>query len=150
MACSYQSATSTVILCLFENIQKMSPFEILLQSEREQRIGWEHITGTELGPSELLPVASPRSISRRSPMRTDCVNDQWTSGAGAARMLGCSPRQVPKLASKGLLTVRRLPGCDARYLLSDVTKLASLATLPATNSPAELDVVQEGESHERS
>lgn len=36
MASSYRSATSTVILCLFENIQKMSPLEIFLQSEHEQ------------------------------------------------------------------------------------------------------------------
>jgi len=36
VACSYRIATSTAILCIIENFQKMSPFEIFLQSEREQ------------------------------------------------------------------------------------------------------------------
>lgn len=60
---------------------------------------------------------------------------QWVSGTEAARVLACAPRQVPKLASKGFLTVRRLPGCDPRYLRSDVDRLASQATQPANVSP---------------
>jgi hypothetical protein len=56
----------------------------------------------------------------------------WLSGTEAARRLGCSPRQVPKLAARGLLTVRHLPGCDPRYLLSDVDQLAAEAIVPAS------------------
>jgi len=49
----------------------------------------------------------------------------------AARILGCPPKQVPLLAAKGLITVRRLPGCDPRYLLSDVRRLSAQYTTPA-------------------
>ena len=65
------------------------------------------------------------------------VAQQWISGTEAARRLGCVPRQVPKLASKGHLTVRRLPGCDPRFLLADVERLAVQATSLAKTAPAE-------------
>lgn len=68
-------------------------------------------------------------------MSVDSSHQQWISGADAARLLGCAPRQVPKLASKGFLTVRRLPGCDPRYLRSDVDRLACQATQPASVEP---------------
>ena len=56
---------------------------------------------------------------------------EWVSGTQAAALLGCVPKQVPKLAAKGFITVRRLPGCDPRYLLSDIERLANQATTPA-------------------
>jgi hypothetical protein len=59
-------------------------------------------------------------------------HDVWGSAVEAASLLACDPKQVPKLASKGFITVRRLPGCDPRYLMSDVKRLASQATVPAT------------------
>jgi hypothetical protein len=67
-------------------------------------------------------------------MSTETVHEAYVSGVRAARLLGCPPKQVPNLAAKGLLTVRRLPGCDPRYLLSDVQRLASQCTQPASSS----------------
>ena len=61
------------------------------------------------------------------------VNDDivWGSAVEAANLLACDAKQVPKLAAKGFITVRRLPGCDPRYLMSDVDRLAKRATVPA-------------------
>lgn len=53
---------------------------------------------------------------------------KWVSGVHAGKRLACTPRQLPKLAAKGLITVRRIPGCAPRYLLADVDRLASQAT----------------------
>jgi len=64
-------------------------------------------------------------------MPPDNANAEYVSGAKAARLLGCPLKQVPNLAAKGFLTVRRLPGCDPRYLLSDVQRLASQYTQTA-------------------
>ena len=52
----------------------------------------------------------------------------WCSAAEAARMLGCPPKQIPKLAARGLLTVRTLPGCAPRYAREDVVRLADATT----------------------
>ena len=65
-------------------------------------------------------------------MSSDDDQSTWGSAVEAARVLACDPKQVPKLAAKGFITVRRLPGCDPRYLMSDVERLASQATVPAT------------------
>jgi len=65
-------------------------------------------------------------------MSFDDDRNTWGSAVEAARVLACDPKQVPKLAAKGFITVRRLPGCDPRYLISDVERLASQATVPAT------------------
>ena len=65
-------------------------------------------------------------------MTSDSDKPEWVSGAEAGRRLACDPKQVPKLAAKGLLTVRRLPGCAPRYLRCDVDRLASEATVPAS------------------
>ena len=56
----------------------------------------------------------------------------WVSSIEAAGRLGCIPKQVPRLAAKGFITVRRLPGCDPRYLLSDIERLATRATILAS------------------
>ena len=63
---------------------------------------------------------------------------EWVSGAEAARRLGCDSKQVPRLAAKRLLTVRRLPGCAPRYLLCDVDRLAAAATLHANAQPEDV------------
>jgi hypothetical protein len=65
-------------------------------------------------------------------MTPGSVPNPWLSAAEAARRLGCVPKQVPNLAARGLLTVRNLPGCDPRYLLSDVDRLAAEAIVPAS------------------
>jgi hypothetical protein len=64
-------------------------------------------------------------------MQAEYVEDEWASAAEAARVLGIPPKNIRRLASQGFLTARRLPGCDARYLLSDVRRLAESATAPA-------------------
>ena len=64
-------------------------------------------------------------------MQRDIENNEWVSAAEAARILGSGPRNASRLAREGFLTERRLPGCDARYLLADVHGLAAMATLPA-------------------
>ena len=65
-------------------------------------------------------------------MSPERANETYVSGARSARVLGCPPKQVPVLAARGFLTVRHLPGCDPRYLLSDVQRLASQYTQPAS------------------
>ncbi len=65
-------------------------------------------------------------------MTAESFQEQYVSGAKAARKLGCIAKQVPKLAAKGFITVRRVPGCAPRYLLSDVELLVSNSTVPAT------------------
>lgn len=67
-------------------------------------------------------------------MSSETVDEAYVSGVKAARLLGCPLKQVPNLAAKGFLTVRRLPGCDPRYLLSDVQQLASQCTHPASST----------------
>jgi hypothetical protein len=64
-------------------------------------------------------------------MSAETTSDDFISAVKAARLLGCPIKQVPSLAAKGLLTVRRLPGCDPRYLLSNVQRLARQCTQPA-------------------
>jgi hypothetical protein len=63
------------------------------------------------------------------------ASDQWVSATEASRRVCCNPKQVAKLASEGFLTVRRLPGCDPRYLLADVVRLVSESTQCANASP---------------
>lgn len=57
---------------------------------------------------------------------------QYGSATEVGRLLECDPKQVPRLASKGLITVRRLPGCAPRYLLADAERLAAETTRPAS------------------
>jgi hypothetical protein len=56
------------------------------------------------------------------------VRDQCLSAQQESQVLGCTPRQVPRLASKGVLTVHCLFGCDPRYLPADLECLADSAT----------------------
>lgn len=70
-------------------------------------------------------------------MTSDGVNEPYCSAADAARLLGCPPKQIPNLAAKGFLSARRIPGCDPRYLLSDVRRLLSQSTQPASAAEVE-------------
>ena len=65
-------------------------------------------------------------------MSPKIFEEDYVSSAKAARLLGCNTKRVPNLAANGFLTVRRLPGCDPRYLLSDVRRLAIEWTVPAS------------------
>jgi hypothetical protein len=60
---------------------------------------------------------------------------RWISAANAARLLGISPRNIPRLADEGYLAVRRLPGCDPRFSLNDAKQLAASSTSAATLGP---------------
>ncbi len=62
----------------------------------------------------------------------------------AAKHLGCSPSAVSRLAQAGHITVRRLPGCDPRYLVSDLERLARESTRPAIR-----EATDRGEGGER-
>lgn len=64
---------------------------------------------------------------------------EWVSGTQAGKHLACAPRQLPKLAAKGLITVRRIPGCAPRYLLADVNRLANQATQLAQNLASQVN-----------
>lgn len=50
----------------------------------------------------------------------------WLEGREAARLLDVpGPRNVAKLAARGLITKRDLPGVRARYSRADVERLAA-------------------------
>jgi hypothetical protein len=57
---------------------------------------------------------------------------RWVSAVTASRILGCSPNRVRKLGQGAFITVRKIPGCDPRYRLDDVERLASESTTAAT------------------
>jgi hypothetical protein len=57
--------------------------------------------------------------------------DDWIGAAAAARLLGCQPQAVRKLAATGRLTVRRLPCGRPRYARVEVEALARESTRPA-------------------
>jgi hypothetical protein len=65
-------------------------------------------------------------------MRDKPVKD-WLSGADASRVIGCAEWQIPKLARRGHLSVKQLPGVGrARYLRADCERLAKLIVRKAT------------------
>jgi hypothetical protein len=57
--------------------------------------------------------------------------NRWVSAATAGRILGVAANRVRRLAAESLLTVRKIPGCDPRYRLDDVERLANASTTPA-------------------
>ena len=62
---------------------------------------------------------------------------EWISAAEASRLLGFrTEKPVTRLAAAGHLTYRRLPCGRARYLLSDLLKVAENNTHPAKVSHA--------------
>jgi hypothetical protein len=70
-------------------------------------------------------------------MGLDDRQADWCTAVLAAQMLGGIPsRQIPRLAARGLITVRRVPGCPPRYLRSDVERLAVESTVAATRTAA--------------
>jgi hypothetical protein len=57
----------------------------------------------------------------------------WLPGPDAARILGLgSARTVRRLAERGLITVREIPGSHPRYARRDLVALAEASTRPAT------------------
>ncbi len=49
---------------------------------------------------------------------------QWIPQAGIARRLDISPRGIPRLIDCGDLTLRLIPGCQARFLADELDRLA--------------------------
>jgi hypothetical protein len=78
-------------------------------------------------------------------MAKNAVPNPWISAANAARILGTKSYVVPRLAEEGRISVRRMPGCDPRYLLADVERLARESTIIATNGPNRGEAVDDGE-----
>ncbi len=58
----------------------------------------------------------------------------WIPQAGIARRLGVSPRVIRRLVDCGDLTVRRIPGCQARVLTDDVDRSVAQHARPASAS----------------
>jgi hypothetical protein len=56
--------------------------------------------------------------------------DQWISGALAARMLGVRPERVIALADQGHIARRRLPGSPPKYGLKSVEALRDASIEP--------------------
>jgi hypothetical protein len=50
---------------------------------------------------------------------------QWIPQAGIARRLNISPRAIRRLVACGDLTVRLIPGCQARGLANEVNRLVA-------------------------
>lgn len=60
------------------------------------------------------------------------ITPGWLGRSEAAAALGVSdPRAVDRLAGKGLIGVRDLPGVRARYSRADVERLARECVRPA-------------------
>lgn len=63
---------------------------------------------------------------------TQAVATQWIDPAEAARRLDCTTQTVSTYAGKGLLTARRIGRGRAKYLATDVDRLAERSIRPAT------------------
>lgn len=59
---------------------------------------------------------------------------EWESAAAAARLAGTTPEVIRRLAKQGFISVRRLPGCDPRYLMADVERISQQMTTPANRA----------------
>lgn len=46
---------------------------------------------------------------------------------------GCTSDEIRNAARLGLVSVRRMPGCDPRYLLSDIERLVKASTKLASH-----------------
>jgi hypothetical protein len=54
----------------------------------------------------------------------------WINGRQAARLLGCSPTAIIRVAMLGQVRVQLTPGVSPRYNRSDVEKLALVRAKP--------------------
>jgi hypothetical protein len=74
------------------------------------------------------------------------VPDQdWISARAVARHLGVTEQQVPKLAARGLIGVRkRMPGIHARYSAADVAALAAKTIIPKSEGEQPVDSYADG------
>jgi hypothetical protein len=57
---------------------------------------------------------------------------EWIGPKQVAEILGLQAKNIPRLAAKGVITTRPLPGVRAIYLKSDVERLAVESIRPAT------------------
>ena len=56
---------------------------------------------------------------------------KWLTAVQVAEILGVPPTAIPRLVKAGVLTFRKLSGCAARFLRSDVEDLARRSTTRA-------------------
>ncbi len=101
------------------------------------------VGGLRIG-GRINAASNNESKGRMRTMNEHEEDSQWVSRATAAKHLGCNPHAVSKLAQAGHVTVRRLPGCDPRYLLSDLERLAQESTRTAIR-----EATDRGEGGER-
>ena len=59
----------------------------------------------------------------------------WVSFSEAQRLLHLSREAVERIADRGLIGTRRIPGCRRFFLRSDIIALAESSTKPATVEP---------------
>ncbi|MGO9111950.1 MAG: hypothetical protein ACLP9L_22215 [Thermoguttaceae bacterium] len=59
------------------------------------------------------------------------MSREWVSLAAAGRKIGASAHTVKRLAERGQLTIRTLPGCRARVPAAEVDQLAAEHTQKA-------------------
>jgi hypothetical protein len=57
---------------------------------------------------------------------------EWVSAAAAARLAGTTPEVIRRLAKQGFISVRKLPGCDPRYLMTEVERIVQGMTASAS------------------
>jgi predicted site-specific integrase-resolvase len=62
--------------------------------------------------------------------------NQWVSFAAAAKMVGVSPQCIARIARKGHLTVKELPGGKPKVLVDEVGALVQRSIRPATVAQA--------------
>ena len=80
-----------------------------------------------------LKVRRPTNLSQAA--APGSAEPEWISAKRAARIIDCNYRHIPVFASKGLLTVRRLPVATNKavtYLRSDCERLARDVVTPAS------------------
>ncbi len=61
----------------------------------------------------------------------DGIGSRFGSAREAARLLGVDEHVVRKLAARGLIGVKQIPGTRPRYDLADCRRLAEASTTPA-------------------
>ena len=80
-------------------------------------------------------------------MPTAAVNQkEWIYATEAAPILGTDMQAVIRLAKRGLITTRRIPGTKARYLRTDVERLAAEYTTPGAVATSLPPTKEEAES----
>lgn len=65
------------------------------------------------------------------------ATEVWVEATEAARTFGVNRMTIARWADKGLVSVRSLPFCRRRYLLSDLARLVRGGVTPASRPAAE-------------